>query len=642
MVDFSKPTCYNEFIQKIQAREVNFMKKNIQIFTDRVIGRPNPRMWGIFVEDINHAGDGGLYAELIRNRNFADSAIPENTVYADGKFRTPNGYAENFNRDDLLPGWSLKSVGESFAHMDLTKENPRNPECPYQLKLGVIEPGDGVMVVNQGFWGICAKKQQYYGFIIARAKGISSITVGLMYSNGIEICSQKLAVGEAFEKMEYRLDCPVEADDARFFVKATEPGVLWIDFVSLFPQDTDQNRPYGFRKDIMDMIRALRPGFLRYPGGCVVEGITLANAFLWKKTRGPIEDRPGHWSLWGYRATDGLGMYEFCQLAEDLNAEIIYVVNCGMSCQGRKSQLATEEEIEWWIQNALDGIAYICEDKSTEFGALRALDGHPDPFPLKYVEIGNENYGPEYHERYKKFYQAIKARYPQLTIIANQAVPDAPVEMIDEHHFTHSQEFPNRFSHYEGEGTPIYVGEYATAYEVENGHLLSAISDAVFLTGLENACNRVRLVSYAPLLYNENNRRWAVNLIGFNNDKIYGIPSYYVQKLFAENPVDEVYATDCQPTKDAESSIYVTAGKKDNKLIIKAVNFGDGNATVAFDAKEKYTAKEAWMVASENIKDTNSLVKPHKVEAIPVPLDANNKNLQFNLPPYSFIVIVAE
>ncbi|MGI5893680.1 MAG: alpha-L-arabinofuranosidase C-terminal domain-containing protein [Candidatus Merdivicinus sp.] len=619
------------------------MRQQITIYPDQVIGTPNPRMWGIFYEEINHAGDGGLYAELLRNRNFADANLPEDTVYADGKVHTKGGHVENFDPTDPLPGWSMTCMEGAAASMDRTRENPRNPECPEQLRLGVLRAGNGVLAVNSGYWGIPVKAQEYYGFIILRGEGMHQVKVGMMYSSGVVLCEQEIPVTEDFVKVPYRFSCPANTTNARFFIRAEEAGILYVDFVTLFPADTYLNRPYGFRRDLMEMLRGLRPGFLRFPGGCVVEGIDLANAIHWKKTRGPIEDRPGHWDLWGYRATDGLGMLEFCQLAEDLDAEIMYVVNCGMSCQFRKSELADEQGIDDWLQNALDGIEYIYGDVHTKWGAVRAADGHPEPFRLKYVEIGNENWGEDYHLRYRKFYRVIKEKYPELTLIATQMVPDAPMDMVDDHYYTPPQRFPNMWDTYEGDGIPVYVGEYACNSEVGYGNLTGAVSDATFMIRMENRCDRIRIASYAPLFCNDHDRRWPVNLINFDGSRVFGIPSYEVQRLFAQYAPENVWATDCNPRKGADSNLYVTAGEKAGNAVIKAANFGTEaiEAEFCLNGKEVHTA-EGWLLASESGKDTNTLLDPAMVSAVKVPVSVKNGKVIFRFPANSFGVILVK
>lgn len=621
------------------------MKKTIHIDLNQVIATPNPRMWGVFYEEINHAGDGGLYAEMIRNRSFADANLPEGTLYADGKVRTRLGHVEDFDPTDPLPGWTLDCGLDSIAVMDRTTEQPRNPECASQLRLSVLRAGDGVRVVNAGFYGVAARPCGYHGMVIARGEGIATLRVGLMRKSGIALAVTEIALqGEEFVKYPFELDCGETDHDARFFVEVNQAGTLYLDFVSLFPNDTYGGKKFGFRKDIVQMLKDLKPGFIRFPGGCVVEGIDLENAIHWKKTRGPIEDRPGHWDLWSYRCTDGLGMLEFCELAELLDAEIMYVVNCGMSCQFRQSESGTPEEVDFWLQNALDGIEYICGDVNTKYGALRAADGHPEPFRLKYVEIGNENWGEEYFPRYRKFYKVLKEKYPQFTYIANCNIPDAPLEMVDDHYYTEPRVFPQMFDSYADEsknnGARIYIGEYACNAEVDYGNLTSAVSEATFMVRMENRSDYIRIASYAPLLCQVNDRKWPVNLINYDNHRVFGLPSYYVQKLFSNNSVEKVVANDNQPVRGDATTLHVTTGCAGDTLVIKVANFGPERTKVTFCLNEgKVLGGEAHVVASAQGSDTNSLFNPLNVAEVVVPVQAEGNCFDFTLQPCSFAVL---
>ncbi len=617
------------------------MNKTININLNETIGTPNPKMWGIFYEEINHAGDGGLYAELIRNRNFSESDIPEGTFYADGKVRTRNGHTENFDISNPLPGWSVRKAAGTSAFVEKITENPRNPECANQMKFTVN--GGCARVINGGYWGISAKNQNYYGYIIAKSENITNIKLGLIHKDGSVIASSDICgITNEYKKFNFDFDVPESETDknARFFIEVSGNGSLYIDFVTLFPEDTYAGRKFGFRRDIVEMLRGIKPGFVRFPGGCVVEGITLENAIHWKKTVGAIEDRPGHWDLWNYRCTDGLGMLEFCQLAEDLGADIMYVINCGMSCQARSSELANEEGIEYWLKNALDGIEYICGDVTTEWGAKRAADGHTEPFNLKYVEIGNENSGRDYDYRYKKFYAAIKERYPNLTLIADCYVENAPIDMVDDHYYTVPQTFPSMNERYSGNGPKIYVGEYACNSEVGYGNLLGAVSDATFMTHMENCCDRVEIASYAPLLCNDHDRRWPVNLINFDNNNIFGIPSYYVQRLFGNNTVERVVKNDNTVIKGALTNTYVTTGVCGNELVIKIAVFGNESVNAEFTCPEvKDGEYKVAVVSSESEKDTNSLLYPENVCETYSTVYADGGKINCTLNAWSFNVI---
>jgi alpha-L-arabinofuranosidase len=377
----------------------------------------------------------------------------------------------------------------------------------------------------------------------------------------------------------------------------------------------------------------------------VVEGVNLDNAIHWKETIGPIEDRRGHWDLWGYRCTDGLGMHEFLRLCEDLNADAMYVCNCGMSCQARKPEYS--DDIPYWVQNALDAIEYIVGDSKTKWGSVRAQNGHPEPFKLRYVEIGNENGGEEYFERYKIFYEAIHKKYPKLELITNVRVPGAPNDIIDHHYYTSPNIFPNIYDKYikeDQEGSKIYVGEYACiCKEAGYGNLLSAISEACFMVGMEQSGNVVRIASFAPLFCNENNRNWGVNLINFDKDTVYGIPSYYVQKLFSENNPSVVFETKYDPPEDSLSRLFVSAGTKKNELIIKVVCFGPEDISADIEIRGITLAGKAEeiVIAGEKETDTNSVVSPFEVSPGVRDKALTGKGLSHTFPAYSFTVFKA-
>ena len=615
------------------------MRKVVKIDPQKKIGTPNPKMWGIFYEEINHAGDGGLYAELISNRNFADAEIPEGAFYSNGKIRTTNGFTENFKGPNEplteLPYWSIKKSVGAMADMERIYDEPRNPDCPVQLRLSFKGK---VRLVNKGYWGICANEGGYHGFVIIKSSDISEAKVGLMRKDGSVVASAIISgICEEYRKTEFAFNVQTPDSDTRFFIEVDGCGEIFLDFVSLMPDNAVNGI---FRKDLFEMLDGMKPGFLRFPGGCVVEGINLENAIHWKETIGPIEDRPGHWDLWSYRCTDGMGMLEFCLLGEALGADLMYVFNVGMSCQARKSEHVDGEELDWWIQNTLDGIEYICGDVSTKWGAKRAEDGHPEPFNLKYLEIGNENWGEVYWKRYSTFRDILKEKYPYITLISNVRIPDETCELVDDHYYTSPEIFPAMFDRYSGDGEKVYVGEYACNSNVGYGNLLSAISEATFMTHMENCCDRVRIASYAPLFCNENDRRWSVNLINFDRSGVFGLPSYYVQKLFATYTVDTVIENDANIVKGSNSNLYVTTGISGNELIIKVANYNNEAIATEFICNGICEGDyELITVSSENATDTNTVLYPRNVADSLSIEKAENGKIKTDIGAMSFNVI---
>jgi alpha-L-arabinofuranosidase len=357
---------------------------------------------------------------------------------------------------------------------------------------------------------------------------------------------------------------PSATDPAcRFFLQPRAAGVLDLDVVSLMPAKTFKERPNGLRADIAQLLADMKPAFMRFPGGCYVEGATWENRYRWKETIGPIEERPGHWCLWNYRSSDGMGYHEFLQLCEDIGCHAMYVTNVGLACEFRNGDFLPEDRIEEQVQDTLDALEYALGPATSKWGAVRAKNGHPAPFPLRYLEIGNENHGALYRRNYNRFYKAVKAAYPQVRCILNCGTGDwnpghgqgvEKVEIADEHFYRNPGWMFDNFTRYDkvprDRGFELYVGEYACNQQVGRGNLLAALSEAAFLLGMERNGDVVTMTSYAPLFFNVNRLDWPVNLIGFNSTVSFGRSSYHVQKLFSLHRPD----TNLRTTFDAGSA----------------------------------------------------------------------------------------
>lgn len=492
----------------------------------------SPMLYGIFFEEINCAGDGGLYAELIRNRSFEDARTPEH--------------------------WSLVTDGAAKGAIDIEGHWPMSAKNPQSLKLTIDSAGQGrVGVANGGYWGIGLQKDAVYTLSLsARAAGFSGpLTVTLENADGKTIYAKTTIGGLTESWKTFKAELTSNGDDpkARLVVSATRPGTIWIDMASLFPKNTWKNRENGMRPDLAEMLTGLKPAFLRFPGGCWVEGETLATAQRWKRTIGPVADRWNQWNIWKYYSTNGLGYHEYLQLSEDLGAEPLFVFNCGMSHaeQYSQTQRLTEAELAEYVQDALDAIEYANGPIDCKWGALRAKAGHPKPFNLKYVEIGNENSGPIYQKRYPVFYNAIKAKYPEMIVIADCPTTALPPDIIDEHYYNNPEFFINnahKYDSYNRKGPKIYVGEYAVTAGCGQGNLRGAIGEAAFMTGMERNSDVVIMASYAPLFANVNYKKWNPDLINFDSTRLYGLPSYYVQKMFSQNRGDVVLPASLEVT----------------------------------------------------------------------------------------------
>jgi len=468
----------------------------------------SPVLYGIFFEEINHAGDGGLYAELVRNRSFEDADTPD--------------------------AWTLLGDG---AKMAIDTANPLNPRNPRSLRW---EIAGSASLVNEGYWGIAVQRGKRYRFTMyARCDGQfrGALTVSLQSADGQVYAQRTLrGFGKDWKPFTATLTSSGTDPKARLVLTANGDGALWLDMVSLMPVDTFKRRPNGLRADLAQMLVALKPSFVRFPGGCFVEGDRMQNALRWRDTLGDVAERPARWCVWNYTSTQGLGLHEYLLMCKDLGAEPMLVVNCGMACQYRNGDHIPLDELDEWIEDALAAIEYAIGPPTSKWGALRAKNGHPEPFPLRFVSIGNENWGPLYEERYARFYDAIKARYPQIQLIATAPVKSRPIDILDEHYYSTPEWFilnANLYDRYDRKGPKILVGEYAVTAKCGTGNLRAAIAEAAFMTGIERNADIVVMAAYAPLFVNVNDRAWNPDLIGFDSARCYGTPSYYVQQLFS-------------------------------------------------------------------------------------------------------------
>lgn len=475
--------------------------------------------YGIFYEEINHAGDGGLYAELIRNRSFEEDM-------------------------DSPICWS--AVGN--ASMSLTTDKMLNTVQLRALKVNIKSENAGVR--NEGYWGINIVNGREYDlsfWLRAEDSYNGNIVAELQNANGQNLGRTTISINATQEWQKYTAKITATGTDTKGYMslKGDKKGVIFLDVVSLFPP-TFKGRKNGCRPDLAQMLADMHPRFMRFPGGCYIEGSWgdgQTNRFEWKKTIGPIEERPGHMNRnWDYKVTDGQGYHEYLELAEDLEANAMFVVNIGIGHDWR----VDENDIDPFIQEALDAIEYANGDTGTYYGHLRAQNGHPEPFNLKYIEIGNEQEfmlnRTDYMKRYMQFYHAIKTRWPNLHLIADSYLFDditEPVELKDEHYYESPEFFISQYGRYDNQSkstTHIYVGEYAVTKEYGVlGNMNAAIGEAVFMQGCENNSEAVRMMSYAPIFTHEDNFNWRPDMIRFNSSVSYGTPSYYVQKLFSNN-----------------------------------------------------------------------------------------------------------
>lgn len=560
----------------------------------------NPGMYGIFFEEINHSGDGSLYGELLQNRNFEEHVVPSGCTYRDGFAYAP--HLPNYGRPGAYSDWrtpwnpdSLKYVGwkiEGEATHDVVDNMPLHPNTPNALKL-TLKKKD-VRLVNSGYWGVPVKAGDKYDlrFYLYPEKYKGDVTARVVSSTGAVLAEQQFKVTEQGKWTEFTAELTASATDAKctFQLQFAKKGSLYVDYVSLFPQKTFKGRKNGLRADVAQTLADLHPGFVRWPGGCIVEGATQKNGFHWKNTIGDPMTRKSEWVLWNYHCSWGFGYHEFLQFCEDIGAAPMFVAHVGLSCTLRNGDYVMDKDsLKRYIQDVCDAIDYATAPASNKWGALRAAAGHPEPFALKYVEIGNEQVGPVYAETYKMFYSVLKEKYPQITFInamgfdTQYVANSGKVDMIDPHwyvgpDFFHSN--TNFFDQKERGKYEVYVGEYAA---ISAGNMQGALSEAAWNMGMERNSDLVKIASYAPLIENVNRRDWPTNMIWVSNDKVMGRTSYYVQQMFAENiPTYNVAASLVLPAAKSLTDGYIgfAGGQTEHKVrSLKVVE----NGAVSFE-----------------------------------------------------------
>ncbi len=502
---------------------------NIQVNQPGAVASSN--LFGIFFEEINYGGEGGLYAEMVRNRAFYN---PTNALF-----------------------WTLITQGSAAGQMSVDPAQPLNPSLPNSLKLAMFSGNGSVGAANSGFWGMALQAGATYdlNFYACATNGFAGPLAARLESAAGSILYAQTSYGGLTTNWQHFSSALVAGGsdtNARIVLSISQPGTIWLDVVSLFPRATFHNRTNGLRADLGNMLAALQPAFLRFPGGNYIESNTATNAVRWKKSIGNIAQRPGHLNdSWGYWSTDGFGAQEFFQFCEDLGMQPLYGINAGLMLgyNGATNNTVPLDQMGPWVQDAVDLIQYATGDSNTVWGAQRAANGHPAPFNFNLLEIGNENGGAYYDARYSLFYDAIKTNYPDVKLISpgnwSGGPPTSrPREISDEHYYSSPATFLSyaaKYDNYSRSGPKVFVGEYAvTSGFGTYGNLAAALGEAAFMTGMERNSDVVQLASYAPLFANVNGIQWHPDLIYYNNSQAFGTPSYYVQQMFSVNRGDVI------------------------------------------------------------------------------------------------------
>ncbi|MFE9727152.1 alpha-L-arabinofuranosidase C-terminal domain-containing protein, partial [Streptomyces sp. NPDC005794] len=536
---------------------------SLAVHPDRTGPAISESMYGVFYEDINHAADGGLYAELVQNRSFEYDRA-DNAAYSP------------------MTAWTETAVAGATGRAGTVDDDRRLGERNRRyLRLDLDGTGDrgaGFGVTNSGYnQGLALRKGERYDFSVwARTDrpGGTTLTVGATATDGAALATplRVTARGDRWKKYTGTLTARTSAADGRLSVTAGGSGTVRLDMISLFPRDTYQGRANGLRKDLAEKTAALDPGFLRFPGGCLVNtgshesyeapGWERKRSYQWKETIGPVEQRPVNANFWGYNQTYGLGYYEYFQFAEDIGAMALPVVPALVTGCGQNKATDDPALLERHIQDTLDLIEFANGPADSTWGAKRAAMGHRAPFGLTHLEVGNEeNLPDEFFTRFTEFREAIEARYPDITVISNsgpddsgttfdrawQLNRDADVAMVDEHYYNSPQWFlenNERYDAYDRQGPKVFLGEYASL----DNRFSNALAEAAFMTGLERNADVVELASYAPLLADTNDAQWRPDMIWFDNEKSWGSANYEVQKLFMNNVGDRVVPSTASAT----------------------------------------------------------------------------------------------
>jgi alpha-N-arabinofuranosidase len=602
---------------------------SLAVQVDHPTAKVSPMLYGLMTEEINFSYDGGLYAELVRDRTIG------------------RGW-------QALAHWTMVARGNSLVEVSADETTGPSAALPRSLKVRVTAATESAPagVENDGYWGFPVRPQTTYsGSFYAKTDGAGvPVTVSLVNDETSKIAASATVTGLTGEWKQYSFtlktaQVPISANN-HLVLTIPRPATVWFGLVSLFPP-TYHDRPYGNRKDLMEKLAAMHPAFLRLPGGNYLEGDHISERFDWEKTIGPWVDRPTHPSPWHYRSSDGMGLLEFLEWCEDLKIEPVLAVYAGYSLM--QEHVEPGAKLEPYLQDALDEIEFVTGDANTKWGAERAKNGHPAPFPLHYVEIGNEDWfdrSGSYDGRYAQFYKAIKQRYPDLQLIATAPIKSVKPDVLDEHFYMAAEQSFADANHYDKtdrNGPKIFVGEWATREGEPTPNLQAALADAAWMIGMERNSDIIVMASYAPLFVNVNpgGMQWETDLIGYDTLTSYGSPSYWAQVLFANHLGTEVVAG---TLANAGPRVYasITRDQQRRKLFVKVVNASsdaaplnivlDGIPSVAHEAK-------LITLSGKSPNATNSIANPQAVIPVEQRIQISGPKFEHSFAPYSINVL---
>ncbi len=628
----------------------------IMVQVNKPVAAVQPTMWGVFFEDINLGADGGIYAELVKNRSF--------------EFYQP------------LMGWTVTQNKFNEGSVLVMNREEKNTANPRFIRITRDAATDTLGITNEGFRGMGIKKGLGYDFSVMYRQPVAGLKlhIELMSTAGKVIGATTITPAATTNDSWSKASASFNATDTSLKGKLNiwfeGTGKIDLDMVSLFPEDTWKKRPGGMRADMIQLLADMKPGFIRFPGGCIVEGHELSTRYQWKKTIGPVEERQLSINRWNnefahrptpdYFQTFGLGFFEYFQLAEDIGAAPLPILNCGMACQFNTAEVIPIDQLDPYVQDALDLIEFANGDITTPWGKVRAGMGHPAPFNLKMMGVGNENWGPQYIERLKIFSKAIKARYPEIKLVnssgtdpngerfdyLNGELRKMNADIIDEHYYRRPEWFlanAARYDNYPRNASKIFAGEYAAQSDhtvsIENkNNTETAIAEAAFMTGLERNAAVVNMASYAPLFAHIDGWQWTPDLIWVNNVQSYGTPNYYVQKLYSLNKgTNVVPALMDGKSVSGQDSIYVSAviDTKTGDVIVKLVNPSAKPVSKIISlngAKKLSAAATLTLLKSKEDGEVNTFANPDAVSPVMSTIPVKANKIAAVLPAHSFSV----
>jgi len=628
---------------------------NITVQVDKP-GAPIPKtLFGLFFEDINFGADGGLYPERVKNRSF--------------EFPNP------------MMGWTAVDRSEPKGQLYVFDQGSiKDTANSHYVRIKVPAGNKGSGLMNEGFRGIGVEKGAEYTFsVMARHVDGPGKSLRVEINDGDRLLGEARVANFTREWKTYTATIrPSETSSkARLTVLLEGEGTVDIDLISLYPKDTYLNRPNGLRKDLVTLLKEMKPGFLRFPGGCIVEGRYLDQRYQWKTTIGDLDERRLIINRWNtefnwrltpdYYQSFGLGYYEYFLLSEDIGAEPLPILNCGMACQFNSSELAPLEDLDHYIQDAIDLIEFANAPANTEWGRKRAQMGHPAPFNLKMIGIGNEQWGPQYVERYEVFSRVLKQKYPNVKLVSSAGPsPDGErftflweklralnADLIDEHYYMAPKWFrenSGRYDDYPRTGPKVFAGEYAAqsvgiASPDNKNNWECALSEAAFITGLERNADVVTMSSYAPLFGHVDAWQWTPNMIWFDNLRSYGTPNYYVQKLFSVHRGTKLLPVLLDGSnKNGQREVYATGSLDEpaGEVILKVVNTASAAKPITINiagAKSVGKSARTFVLESSDLKAENSLDNPTRVAPVERQITVSGNQFPFTLTPQSMTVI---